>query len=298
MSDQSKPRRSHARDTAGAVLALCACISLAALALAQTPAPAPNQPPATTIFGGKVVWLPNTVQEITAPDTGRIISPREQPYTVGDRVKKGAPVAIIQHVYNYHDASHISNARWDLLKEMLETRYEALEARIEREKTERLMTLGSASGQDVLEHKAAEMVTKAQYERRKDLLDQQDQQIAGGANLVRRPLNAAIDGEISFANFAQNQTVNEGFVLYRIVDRSQVGVTARVPESQYRPWPAGTAAKIRFDSLPGKEFRGALVVTPPVVDPGARTRDILFRVANPEELLRFGMIGQVEVLAK
>jgi multidrug efflux pump subunit AcrA (membrane-fusion protein) len=54
-------------------------------------------------------------------------------------------------------------------------------------------------------------------------------------------------------------------------------------------------ARIRFDSLPGREFTGRLEQIVPVVDPQSRTRDVLFRVENPGELLRFGMIGQVEV---
>src|SRR5581483_2772493 len=149
------------------------------------------------VFGGKVVPLPNSIADVIAPDTGRIISPREQPYTVGDRVKKGTPIAIIQHVYNLHDASHISNLRWDYLRDMLEARYAALEARVRREKTERLVSLGSASGSDLLEAKRAELLAKAEYEKRKSLLEEQDQQIQGGANLVRRPRNAPIDGQIS-----------------------------------------------------------------------------------------------------
>lgn len=248
----------------------------------------------TASFLGKVTPLPNTVAEVFAPATGRIVPPRERPFTVGDRVKKGDPLAIIEHRYNLHDAAHISNARWDLLQVMLEARYAATAARIERERAERLLKLGTVSGQQAQELRAAELVAKAEYNQQRTLLMQQDEQIQG-SGLVRRGLFSPIEGEISLANFTQGQMVNEGYLLFRIVNRSEVGVTARIPESEYRRWPAGTAAKIRFDSLPGKEFSGRLEQFLPVVDPQSRTRDLLFRVENPGELLRFGMIGQVEV---
>jgi RND family efflux transporter MFP subunit len=213
---------------------------------------------------------------------------------VGDRVQKGDPLAIIEHRLNLHDASHISNARWDLLQVMLEARYAALGARIEREQAERLLGLGSVSPQRVQERKAAELVAKAEYDKQRILLLQQDEQIQGSSP-KRQPLAAPIEGEIALANFTQGQMIHEATLLFRIVNRKEVGVSARVPESDFRPWPAGTIARIRFDGLPGRDFTGRLEQILPVVDPVSRTRDVLFRVENPGELLRFGMIGQVEV---
>jgi RND family efflux transporter MFP subunit len=248
-------------------------------------------------FFGKVVDLPNTVADVLSPATGRVISPRATPFTVGDRVQKGEPLAVIEHRLNLHDASHISNSRWDLLKIEMEARYVALQARIEREEAERLLGLGSVSAQRVQELKAAELVAKAEHEKQRILLLQLDEQIQA-SNPKRQPLTAPIEGEIALANFTQGQMIHEGAVLFRIVNRREVGVSARVPEADFQPWPVGTAARIRFDGLPGREFAGRLEQILPGVDPQSRTRDILFRVDNPGEMLRFGMIGQVEVQAR
>jgi len=267
---------------------------LASLVLAGGPRNASSQ---SSNFFGKVVDLPNTVAEVLSPATGRIISPRATPFTVGDRVQKGDPLAIIEHRLNLHDASHISNMRWDLLQVMLEARYAALDARIEREEAERLFSLGSVSPQRVQERKAAELVAKAEYDKRRILLLQQDEQIQA-SNPKRQPLAAPIEGEIALSNFTQGQMIHEATLLFRIVNRKEVGVSARVSESDFRPWPAGTIARIRFDGLPGRGFTGRLEQILPVVDPQSRTRDVLFRVENPGELLRFGMIGQVEVQAR
>ncbi|HWP85055.1 MAG TPA: efflux RND transporter periplasmic adaptor subunit [Terriglobia bacterium] len=245
-------------------------------------------------FLGQVAPLPGAVAEVTSPATGVMIPAREKPYTVGDRVKKGEPLLVIANRYDLHDASHISNIRWDFLQAMMEARYAALEARIAREKGERLKNLGAISGQQLAALRAAEQVAQAEYLRRKDLLEQQDEQIRGDT-LERRGLVAPIDGQIALANFTQGQMVYEGFLLYRIVDLRQVAVAARVPEASFRPWPEGTPARIRFDDLPGREFTGRLLRTLPLVDPQSRVREVLFRVDNPEELLRFGMIGHVEV---
>lgn len=245
-------------------------------------------------FLGQVVPLSGTVADVNSPAAGQMIPARLKPYTVGDRVKKGEPLLVISNRYNLHDDAHLSTVRWDLLQQMIEARYAALEARVAREKAERLKGLGSVSGQQLAQLKAAEQVSQAEYLRRKALLDQQDEQIQG-TTLERRGLTAPIDGQISLANFTQGQMVYEGFLLYRIVNLKQVAVSARVPESSFRPWPQGTVAQIRFDDFPGREFTGRLERILPTVDPLSRAREVLFRVDNPEELLRFGMIGRIEV---
>ena len=91
---------------------------------------------------GQVVSLPDTVAEVQSPATGRILPPRENPYTVGDVVKKGDPLAIIEHRYNLHDASHLSTVRWDLLSVMLEARVAAVSARVERARCDSGRTRG------------------------------------------------------------------------------------------------------------------------------------------------------------
>ena len=243
---------------------------------------------------GKVVSLPDTVVEVQSPATGKILSPREVPYTVGDQVKKGDPVAIIENRYNLHDASHLSTVRWDLLAVLLEARNAWVNARLEREKAERLLSIGTSSGQEVANLRAAEAEAKAEYDRRKTLLDQQDSQLQG-ADLVRKGILSPIDGTISAVTFTQGQVINEGIVLFRIVNRKEVGFSARFPETEFSRWEGKATARIHFDSLPGKVFQGKPEVVSPTVDPQSRTRDVLFRVTNTGELLRYGMIGWLEL---
>jgi RND family efflux transporter MFP subunit len=268
----------------------------AALVIALIPGRAadiqPGPSKAASILG-KVVSLPDTVVEVQAPATGRILASQEHPYTVGDQIKKGDAVAIIEHRYNLHDSSHLSTIRWDLLSVMLQARDAAVEAKVAREKAERLLATGAFSGQQVLQLKAAELMAQAEYDKRKKVLDQQDAQL-DGSELVRRGLFSPTDGEISFVNFTQGQLINEGVLLYRIVNRNEVGFTARFPESRFRRWDPKRAARIHFDSLPGKVFEGKVQVVNPTVDPLARTRDVVFRVKNAGGYLRYGMIGWLE----
>jgi RND family efflux transporter MFP subunit len=245
-------------------------------------------------FLGQVVPLPGAVADVNSPATGEMIPAREKPFTVGDRVKKGQPLLVISNRYDLHDAAHLTTVRWDYLDQMIEARYAALQAKVARERAERLKELGTVSGQQLAELRAAEQVAQAEYLRRKGILDQQDEQIKGDT-LERRGLVAPIDGQISLANFTQGQVVYEGFLLYRIVDLRQVAVSARIPESSFQAWPQGTTAQIRFDDFPGRVFSGRLELILPTVDPLSRAREVLFRVDNPGELLRFGMVGHVEV---
>ncbi len=279
---------------AGLILFLAAAAVIGAMAL-LLPARAADQrpaPPRANVLG-KVVALPDTIAEVQSPATGRILSPRERPFTIGDTVKKGDPLAILEHRFNLHDSSHLSTIRWDLLSLMLDARTAALEAKIAREKAERLLAIGTASGQEVQALKAAEAVAQAEYQKRKTLLEEQDSQ-AQGAELVRRGIFSPIDGTISFISFTQGQTINEGVLLFRIANRKEVGFTARFPETEFHRWEGKAAARFHFDSLPGKVFVGRPEVVAPTVDLQSRTRDVLFRVANTGEYLRYGMIGWLE----
>ena len=284
---------------AGVAFTLAASVALLGAALSLIPARAADLDsgtPKSSVLG-RVVPLPDTVVDIVAPATGRILSPRERPYTIGDTVKKGDPVAIIEHRYNLHDASHLSTIRWDLLSVMLEARGAALNAKVAREKAERLFSLGSASGQEVQSLKAAEAAAQAEYLKRKALLDQADAQMQG-AELVRKGIFSPIDGVVSSVTVTQGQTINEGVVLMRIVNRKEVGFAARFPESDFRRWDSKAQARVHFDALPGKVFPARAEVISPAVDPLARTRDVVFRVQNVGEYLRYGMTGWLETGVK
>jgi len=268
------------------------CVLLA-LVLAAVPAAALAQ---QSVVLGKVEPLPNTVAEIYSPADGRVLSAREQPYAVGDAVKKGDPLAVLEHRYNLHDLSHMGTVRWELLSVMLDARRLATQARVEREKAERLFRLGSVSEQEVQALRAAAQVAEAEFEKRRILLEHQDAQVQG-SEITRRGLFSPAEGEISYANFTQGQLITEGVLLYRIVDRREVGFAARFPEADTRPLNGKLAARVRFDGLPDKVYTGTLETVSPVVDPASRTRAVLFRVKNPGLLLRYGMVGHMEIAA-
>ncbi|OFV98023.1 MAG: hypothetical protein A3F68_04325 [Acidobacteria bacterium RIFCSPLOWO2_12_FULL_54_10] len=244
----------------------------------------------------RVVPLADSVSEIYAPATGRIIPATPQLLTVGDKIKKGDPIAIIEHRYNLHDWVHLTTVRWDFLSPVQDARYALTKARVDREKAERLLSLGSVSGQEVQALRAAEQVAQATYDKRKGLLDQQDTQIQQ-ASLVRRGIFSPMTGDVSFVNFTQGQMVNEGFLLYRLTMLDQVGIAARIPESDRRAFEGNLSIRVRFDNLPGKTFAGKLEAVPPIVDPLTQVREVIFRVDNPGELLRFGMIGEAELVS-
>src|SRR5262249_18385268 len=130
-------------------MAAVAAVLIACAATFSLAASRPAQPAVRSSVLGKVVTLTDGIAEIQAPAVGRILPPRDRPYTVGDRIKKGDPVAILEHRYNLHDASHLSTGRWDLVREMWDAKDAWVSARVAREKAERLMQLGTASGQEV-----------------------------------------------------------------------------------------------------------------------------------------------------
>jgi RND family efflux transporter MFP subunit len=270
--------------------------SLALLAVQAQRAPA-GKPISGQVVLGRIVPLPNTVSEVYSPADGRVIAARETPYSVGDAVKKGDPLAIIEHRYNLHDLSHMGTIRWELLSVMLDARRAAVEARVNREKAERLLRLGSASEQEVQALRATEQVAEAEFQKRRVLLEFQDAQVQG-SEITRKGLFAPTDGEVSFASFTQGQLITEGVLLYRIIDRREVGFAARFPESDPRPREGNYPVRIHFDSVPIRVYTGTLETVSPTIDPQSRTREVVFRVSNPGLLLRYGMIGYMELEAR
>ena len=84
-----------------------------------------------------------------------------------------------------------------------------------------------------------------------------------------------------------------GIVTIATLDRIRLHVD--VPESEVPYVQAGDPAVATLDSMPGREFRGAVTRFAGVLDPSTRTMRTEIHLANPGWLLRPGMYGQARL---
>ena len=104
----------------------------------------------------------------------------------------------------------------------------------------------------------------------------------------RLPILAPIGGHVVKKNVVQGQYVEEGAVLFEIVDLGHVWIRARVFEDQLAMVRVGHAVTATIPAFPGEAFAGRVSFVAPFLDPDTRTAEVRYSVENPG-LLRIGM---------
>lgn len=135
-------------------------------------------------------------------------------------------------------------------------------------------------------------VARAQVDQAKAALE------TAGTYLEDSTIRAPFDGVIigKYANVGE--MVGMSRVLFREVDISRVKVEADIPESEFSWTKVGAPAFISVDAYPGDEFRGAVTVVNPSVDPMTRTFHVKLEIPNPDKRLKPGMFARVRLQVK
>ena len=105
-------------------------------------------------------------------------------------------------------------------------------------------------------------------------------------------------GVVDALNVSVGQTVEPSTVLYRISDRSQVDVIARVYEEDLGKVQPGQDANVRLLSYPDRVFAGKISLIGPTLDPQTRTVDVGIRLANPDGLLKPNLFAQASIVLR
>jgi len=106
---------------------------------------------------------------------------------------------------------------------------------------------------------------------------------------------APASGYITDRNAFPNQHVTSDTVLYTLADLSRVWVLADVYEYEGAGVRVGQSAALTLDYLPGRVFHGKVTYILPGVDAASRTLKARIEFANPGDLLKPDMYGQVEI---
>ena len=111
-------------------------------------------------------------------------------------------------------------------------------------------------------------------------------------------VTAPMTGVIDAVNVTIGQSVEPATVLYRIGDRTQVNVVARVYEEDLGKVRLGQEARVHALSYPDRIFTGKIVLVGPTLDPQSRTVEVWVRLANPQGLLKPNMFARASIVLK
>jgi multidrug efflux pump subunit AcrA (membrane-fusion protein) len=107
-------------------------------------------------------------------------------------------------------------------------------------------------------------------------------------------LRAPIAGFVGVRHIDVGDTVGAGMPVIGVLDLDPVKVRVSIPEAEIGKVHAGTRAAVTIPSL-GKSFEGKVDAVGVAADPASRTYTVKISVANPEHLLRAGMVSEVRI---
>lgn len=109
-------------------------------------------------------------------------------------------------------------------------------------------------------------------------------------------LKTPLGGIVTESMARLGEPVEPDKALLEITDLSEVLAIARVPEHEAGALKSGTTAHIVVSALAGKVFDGELLRFGPAADRESGTIDAIFRLPNPDLLLRPGMRAEFSIV--
>ncbi|MBE0595659.1 MAG: efflux RND transporter periplasmic adaptor subunit [Desulfuromonadales bacterium] len=112
------------------------------------------------------------------------------------------------------------------------------------------------------------------------------------------PIRAPFAGTVIERAAVPGEAVSPGSTLFVLADLSTVWVETSVPEDALLAVHPGLEIVASFSGLPGRAFAGKIFWVAPALDERTRMLKILAEVDNRDGLLRSGLFGQVQGVAK
>ena len=114
----------------------------------------------------------------------------------------------------------------------------------------------------------------------------------------RITLRSPISGTVVEVNATSGAHVESTQTLFRIIDLSRIWIRADIFETSLPGVRATTGASVEVPGLPPLEItwqNGRLLTIGEVVDPHTRTIPVIWELANPDRLLKVGMLVRVHI---
>lgn len=238
---------------------------------------------------GTVTTPPGGSAVVSAPIAGRVVAPAFGLPRPGQRVRKGDLLANLSPA----PASAEGAARAKLSVVESDTRLRAAEVNLAR--AERLIADEAISLRE-LEDARRELSVAREAASAAGEVAQLFAGARSGAGGASWRITAPIAGVLVTSHAHPGAAVSPDEVLFRIVDRSELWLSARVPEqdaARLRPERAGSyqvAGLASFQPLrpSGETPNASLVAVAPLVDPATRSVEVIYALRDPEPTLRVG----------
>ncbi len=227
---------------------------------------------------------------LTATAHGRLQLPAK-PLVLGMAVTKGQVLATI--VPKLDDAS----SRAPLQADLRAARAELNAAETELARQERLWAAGTIPEKQVAEARTRVEVAHARLEAAESRLGQFDVGASGRGGAGAFQIRSPIAGSLVAIHVASGQSVEDGELLFTVVDLDRVWLHADVFEPDIAEAARATGATFRVDG-----YEEVFTIAPPdgrvvtlgqLVDEKTRTVPLIFELANPERKLRIGSFATV-----
>lgn len=110
------------------------------------------------------------------------------------------------------------------------------------------------------------------------------------------PLKAPLSGLVTHVDARLGDPIDPDKAIIEITDLTEVYAVARVPEHQAGKMKPDTVAHIKVAALPSEKFDGSLLRFGTSADKESGTIDAIFRLPNPQGLLRASMRAEFSIV--
>ncbi len=241
---------------------------------------------------GKVVPRTDRYAQVSAPVPGRVLASGTAVPLVGQRVKRGQVLAVVQQSLSTSEATGLST-------ELIQAEAESSRAQAALEQARRdLARMESLQGvvaeKEVQQARLAVSTAEQELARARAARDV----LAGarqGQGSARFPLEAPIDGVLVEARATVGEQVDPARPLFTVLDASVVWVEARVYEGDVARVEGASGALVSTPAYEGQHVAAKLYHVGQMVDESTRSVRVLFEADNSAGRLRPGMFVDVAI---
>ena len=109
-------------------------------------------------------------------------------------------------------------------------------------------------------------------------------------------IRAPIAGVISERYLKLGNTIKTGDPVFRVTSFDPLVAYMFIPEREFRQIAAGQPVRIEIDALPGEPVIASVTRISPVVDPDTGTFKITIELNGPEQRIKPGMFGRMQIV--
>jgi len=220
----------------------------------------------------------------------------------GDRVKKGQLVATLEHAQQnaliLSTEAQLASAKADAER----ARAEMMNAKTNLDRYQRLIQEGFSTQQQFDTVETTYVSTRAAYNAavaKQRQVDAELRRVKSSREdyIMLAPFDGTVLNDYSLTPGAM---ISPSSPIVDIADLRKLKATLRIPELKIFAVQPGMDVFLKFDALPGEEFRGVVARIDPYVDPATRTSMVEVELDNETtgNRLRPGMFGQASIVER